>query len=476
MDLAATVGGQDISSHIVGIYRDHSLCEGVATIEIRLDPTWAEAPAFSPYDEIEVEEEGTSVYKGYVTPIDKQRMDPTRTITGQDCTKLVQDTWLTEWETNGSMTPIHALTSLFDESGLTAAQYNFRDETTELLPYKEWTNTAAWDILEEILTMMGWQMWSDGDGVLQIGEVTMPTPTHTFQAGVNLINVTRRQDDSYTRNAIAIYGSGNISVKKTNVVPILSDMERAGAFANPLVHTESLAESLAERALQEFNRLLDVKTCEIIGDATVQIAEAATVIEGWCNLHHDCLITGVRSELDTRGYRMVVTLDERCPTIWGHDSRPRLLYAGTDGAGVYRTDDYGDLWDDKNGSGGSTLTGDALTVYAVEADCRDAYDVWAGTLDGLYRSRNGGDHSWMFQDLGGTLTTLRGQEVVVESGGSAPISVTAIDQDELHPSRVYFLVESSAGSGVDYEAWVVGFSSGSFGTGGSWSQWPVRWR
>ena len=474
IDFSVTIGGQNVSSHIVAVYRDHSLCEGMSSVEIKLDPTWGEAPAFEPYDEIVVQEEGVGTFKGYVTPIAKQRMDPLRTVMGQDATKKIQDTWLTEWEVVANTTPIDALTDLFTESGLVPSQYNFRDSTTDLLPEKEWDTTSAWDVCKEILTMMGWQMWSDGDGVLQIGEITMPSPTHTFQAGVNLINVTRRRDDSYTRNAIAVYGSDNISVKKTQVVPILSDMERAGAFANPLIKTVALAESVAERALHEFNRLLDVKTCEIIGDATVQIADAANVIEGWCYLHHRCLVTGVRSSLDTNGYTLLVTLDERCPTIWGHDSRPRMLYAATDGRGVYRSDDYAESWVAANGSGGSSLSGDALTAYAVEADCRDPYDVWAGTLDGLYRTRNGGQYSWEFQDLGGILTTLTGEEIAVESGGS--IACTAIDQDELHPSRLYFLVESSSGSFNDYEAWVVGFSSGSDDSGGSWSQWPIRYK
>jgi len=386
-------------------------------------------------------------------------MDPLRVIMGQDATKKVQDTWLTSWETGGSVTAIGALTDLFTESGLTALQYNFIETTTELLPDKDWTNTSVWDICEEILTMMGWQIWADGDGVLQIGEITMPTPTHTFQAGVNLISVSRRRDDSYTRNAIAVYGSDNISVKKTQVSPILSDMERAGAFANPLVHTEALATSLAERALHEFNRLLDVKTCEVLGDATVKVGDAATVIEGWCELYHDCLITGVRSSLDTNGYILTVTLDERCPTIWGHDSRPRLIYAATNGSGVYRTPDYGENWYAANGSGGSALSGSALVVHAVEADCRDPYNVWAATNGGLFKSTNGGRYSWEEMDPG---TLLLSSGSYTSSGSLVYYDA---EQDEIHPDRFFFVA-------VDHgqqESWIIRYSSG------SWADWNVRY-
>jgi len=462
---SATVGGQDISNHIVGIYRDHSICEGTATVEILLDPEWSEAPAFEPYDEIVIQEEGTGTFKGYVTPISKSRLDPKRTITGQDFSKKVIDTWLTEWETGGSMTPASALTDLFTESGLSAAQYNLRDSTDELLPDKDWTNTSAWDICEEILTMMGWQIWADGDGVLQIGEIRFGAATHTFQEGTNLISVTRRRDDSYTRNAIAVYGSDNITAKKQQVAPILSDMERAGAFANLLVHTQALADSLAERALHEFNRLLDVKTCQIIGDATVKVGDVAKVIESWCDLYHDCLITGVRSSLDRNGYLMEVTLDERCPTIWGHDSRPRIMYAASDGAGVYRTDSYDTpLWYAVNGIGGYALSGNELYVNAIEVDCRDPETVWAATNGGLFRTKNGGRISWDEMDPGDLI--LSSGSIAVSSGSMVYYDA---EQDEIHPDRFFFV---AVDHGIQ-ESWVIKFSSGS--SGGSWSNWHVRY-
>lgn len=464
MNHAVTIGGIDCASRVVSIHREQSLCSSVHTATVNLDPTWGQA--FSPYDEVVIHEDGTKVFTGYAIPVEKQRLPILGMVEAQDPSKRVQDTWLeTEFSSAGS-TPTQVLSALFDMAGVS---YSLNDTLDEILPDQDWQYVSVWDIIEEVLTMAGWQIYADPDGVLQVGELRMSgTPDHTFQAGVNLIDATRQQNDTFYRNAVGVYGSG-ISVKLEQVAPILGGMERAGAFANPHIRTEALANDIAQRALQEFNRLLDVKTCEILGDPTVVIGNTARVIESFTNLHHDCMVTTVRSTMDQNGYLMDVVLDERCPVIWGHDSRPRILYSAPNGHGVYRSDDYGELWYAANGTGGSVLEGDALTVYAIEANCLDPEDVWAGTENGLYRSRDGGRLSWAFQDMGGSLTSLTGQEIPT-TGGSANVRITAIDQDELHPERVYFLAETTGGSLADYEAWVVCCS------GGSWNDWPVRWK
>lgn len=456
MDYTLTIGGVDCADKVVSIHRNHSLCNATATADVELDPTWNQA--FNPYDEVVIHEEGTKVFTGLVTPIQKQRMGPLRTVMAQCPTKRLQDWWYAEEIGSAGSSPAQMLGKLCDDAGV---NYSLNSTTDETLPIGDdeitWQYTSAWDIMEELLTMMGWQLIPDADGVLQIGEVaTVGSPDHTFQEGVNLISVSRRRDDSYYRNAIAIYGT-DVSVKKSKVA--LGEMERAGAFANPLIRTKTLARNLIDRALYEFSQNLDVKTCHVIGDASIKLGNTARVIESFTELDVNCLVTTVRSSMDANGYAAEVVLDERCSVIWGHDTKPKLLYAATAGSGVYRSEDYGETWEAANGvTAGSILSGN---VNAIEANYLDPEDVWAATDDGLFRTLNGGQISWAHQDVGDLALTSGS---IVSSGS---VIWHSVDQDELQSDGVYYFMGADPNM---QEAWVVKFSGGSFS-----NNWHVAW-
>jgi len=463
MEATVTIGGVNCSSYIVFVNRHHGICQMVSEPEIGLDPTWNQA--FSPYDEVIITENGTKVFTGFVANIGHSRMPPTRAINCQCPLKKVRDYWLTSFETGGSTVPT-LIDSLMTTVGVS---YSINDSYDYPTAEEEWMNTSVMDVFKSLLTMAGWQAYSDPDGVVQIGQLKKGSPSHTFNEGDNLINVESARDDSWIRNAIAIYGAPGISVKKSRVVKY-AGFERAGAFANPHIGTVALAEELAIKALEEFDSPLFVVKAQVLGDPDVQIGHTASVTDTFTNLYeHADIITTVRSSMSTDGYVLDVTLGERCPTIWGFSVEPGLLYAATAGSGVYASGNYGDLWEAVNGiTAGSILTGDALHVNAVEANYLDPYDVWAGTDDGLYRSRNGGRLSWEWQDLGGTLVDWSGGSFNTDE---VAVRVKAIDQDELDTERVYFLVQVfTSGSVSDYyQDWTVSYS------GGSWTSWEVQY-
>lgn len=467
MNATVTIGGVDCSNYIVFVNRHHSICNMVGEAEVGLDPTWAQA--FSPYDEVVVHEDDdgglTKVFTGYVANIGHSRMPPARTINCQCPLKKVRDYWFTSFETGGSMVP-----TLIDNVMTTVGvSYSINDTNAYPTAEEEWVNTSAMNVFKSLLTMAGWQAYSDPDGVIQIGQLERGVGSSYFVEGDNLISVESAHDDSWIRNAIAVYGAPGISVKRYADGYQAGDFERAGAFANPLISTEATAIDIADRALDLFDSELHVVRANALGDPAIQIGQTASVTESFTGLSaHTDMITTVRSSMSVDGYMLDVTLGERCPTIWGFNVAPTPLYAATAGSGVYRSDTYGEIWFAANGTGGSALTGDALSVYAVEASSTNSNDVWAGTDEGLFRSLNGGQTSWEWQDLGGTLLTITGGSVTVSAG--SPI-VVAVDQDEIHPERVYFLAKMyTAGSVGDYyQSWVVNYSSG------SWSSWQVRW-
>lgn len=454
MEATVTIGGVDCSNYIVFVNRHHSICRMVGEAEVGLDPTWNQA--FSPYDEVVITEDGTKTFTGYVANIGHSRMPPARVINCQCPLKKVRDYWFTEFSTGGSQVPT-LIDNVMTEVGVS---YSINDSYTYPTAEEEWDNISAMKVFQSLLTMAGWQAYSDPDGVVQIGVLTRGTVSHTFNEGDNLFNVESGRDDSWIRNAIAVYGAPGISVKRYADDYEVGDFERAGAFANPLIGTIAAATDVADKALDLFDSELHVVRAEVLGDPDVRIGQTASATESFTSLNaHTDMITSVRSSMSADGYMLDVMMGERCPTIWGFGAVARYLYAATGGQGVYRSLDYGNNFVAVNGSGGSTLTGDALYVNAIEVDYSDRETVWAATRGGIYRTQNGGVSVWSYMDPG---------ELPLYTGGSMSSGSVVwydVDQDELHPERMYFI-------GVDHdsqESWIVKYSSG------SWAHWNCRW-
>jgi len=417
---------------------------------VGLDPTWGQA--FSPYDEVVITEDGTKTFTGYMANVGHSRMPPARVINCQCPLKKVNDYWFTSFSTGGSLVPT-LIDNIMTEVGVS---YSINDSYTYPTAEQEWANTSAMDVFRSLLTMAGWQAYSDADGVIQIGVLDRGSVDHAF---TDLINVESARDDSWIRNAIAVYGAPGISTKQYGTG--YEAFERAGAFANPLIGTTTAAIDVAAKALDLFNSELHVVRAEVVGDPDVRIGQTASVTESFTELStHIDVITTLRSSMSTKGYMLDVTMGERCPTIWGFGAI-QYLYAATGGSGVYRSEDYGSTFTAANGMGGGALFGDALYVNAIEVDASSRLTVWAATRDGIYRTLDGGQSTWSYMDPG---------DLELYTGGSMSSGSVVwydVDQNELQPSDLYFI-------GTDHdsqESWIVKYVS----TSGSWANWNIMY-
>lgn len=452
MEATVIISQVDCSNYQVFVNRRHSICGMVGEAEIGLDPTWNQA--FVPYGDVVIFEEGTKVFTGFVANISHSRMPPARVINCQCPLKKVRDYWYTSFSTAaGDQVP----TLIGNIMTTVGVSYSINDSYTYPTAEEEWMNTSAMEIFRALLTMAGWQAYSDPDGVIQIGRLSrVETPDHTF---TNLIEIESAEDDSWARNAIAVYGAPGVHVKRYTTDYVAGDFERAGAFANPQIGSRAAAIDVATKALKLFSSDLHVVHAKMVGDPDVRIGQTASVTNTFVGLDgHDDVISTVRSSMSENGYILDVTLGERCPTIWGFGGMD-YLYAATGGSGVYRSVDYGDTFVAANGLGGTTLTGDALYVNAIEVDHTYNETVWAATRGGLYRTTDAGRTAWSYMDPG---------ELPLYTGGSMS-SGSAVwydaDQDEINSGRLYFI-------GVDHdsqESWIVRY------TGGSWLHWNCRW-
>lgn len=78
------------------------------------------------------------------------------------------------------------------------------------------------------------------------------------------------------------------------------------------------------------------------------------------------------------------------PVIAMDPSHPEIMYAGTDGAGVFKTTDGGTTW---FASSAGLAVHNLIEVYALEIDRTETNIVFAGTGNGIFRSTDGGA-SW----------------------------------------------------------------------------------
>ena len=145
---------------------------------------------------------------------------------------------------------------------------------------RTWQYVSVWEMIEDLLRTGGLQIWADEDGVLHIGRAyTLFDPSFTL---ANFLSISRDESDDYTRNGIAVYGSG-VEAFDTRDIDWLGTRKRHGAFAIPEVRTIATAQDLVEIALDEFGSKSDVITCEVEGDPSYKIAQRAMLTEVTAN-------------------------------------------------------------------------------------------------------------------------------------------------------------------------------------------------
>jgi photosystem II stability/assembly factor-like uncharacterized protein len=109
------------------------------------------------------------------------------------------------------------------------------------------------------------------------------------------------------------------------------------------------------------------------------------------------------------------------------DSRDsKLLYAGTDGAGVFRSDDGGSTWHSTELNGG--------TIIALAIDSSRSGTLYAATPGGLFKTADGGD-SW--RPINEGLLDLSVEALAIDPGNPNNLYVGVSDVDRPEASGLY---------------------------------------
>lgn len=316
LDCQVVIGGVDYTDHVTSIERRATLCEQDHVATVTLD---CNGSGILPYHEIVIHEQGTKVFTGYVEDITVRVPDYCAVVTARTARKKLEDWWLDEEHVpNGADTVADEIGWAMGQAGVS---YETEGNVGSMAVPKDrtWQYVSVWEMIEDLLRTGGLQIWADEDGVLHIGRAyTLFDPSFTLG---NFLSISRDESDDYTRNGIAVYGSG-VEAFNTRDIDWLGTRKRHGAFAIPEVRTIATAQDLVEIALDEFGCKSDVITCEVEGNPSYKIAQRAMLTEGFCGLNQSVYpLTSLSAEMqpDT-GYKMRLTFGERCPILWGRDT------------------------------------------------------------------------------------------------------------------------------------------------------------
>ncbi len=330
--LSMTIGtssGSNVSSSITSLTTEHDICSVAQTFEVALDPTLA--TDFDPWDSVSIAINGTNRLSGYVNEVVKGRSPTKFIVRGMDKMKLalemfVPDTWtsgstLSEdvevigeekdagWWIDFWLTQAGITSSGSVETGYTVPV----DETDPLV----WTYTAVSDIILECLGYAGggYTVIMDGDGTAQISRRIIGIATHSL---TNTLAFSRSEDDSWLRDRAVVFGASSGSVGIVVEQPDdPSGTTRAVALSNNFIDSEATGRTVARAMLDFFDETLDIKRCEIIGDESIWLGHTASISDSWTGYSGTGLITSIETSVDDRGFRQLVSMDEKCGFAWG---------------------------------------------------------------------------------------------------------------------------------------------------------------
>jgi hypothetical protein len=374
-----TIAGNDVSSYVVEIERQHSICDTMSTGRVVLSHAYG--TSIDTYDSIVISEQGTKTFTGYVTTVNKERLPVNYYVEFADPAIRLVDYWLDQVYESSGETAKYWIGFFCDLAGVS---YQFDVDYDRVVPDDyEWEYSSCMDVIRQLIVIGGYYMYSDPDGLIHFNKKYVESAPEDISTGDNILQWHRSQTLDPTRNRAIVFGKAPIYGEVTTTIPELTGRTKTAVVATPYIETAAYAFDLAQNMARHFSKLGDVKVVDVLPNPSWRVGQILDATEGWSGYDETCLITSMRVRMDNSGYVMTLTLDEFCPFIWGYGLElGKKVYASTDGSGVYLTENTGLSWRNINGT---TLTGSGLNVRGITAS---GDVVWAATAGGVYKTIN----------------------------------------------------------------------------------------
>lgn len=311
-----------IGNDVISLRMEQDICRVAQTCEIEFEG----AISCDPWTELVVAIDGINRLTGYVEEV-IVHSDGSSTVRGMDTMKRAIDMFATdEVRVEEELDAGYWINYWLEYAGIaTSGSVETGRTIPPTLPDEDgWQYISVGDIILECLGYAGggYVVIVDADGVAQIREKTIGASSHSLS---NLLAFSRSQDDSWYRDRAVVFGTtsgswveGEWVPGEFTVVAEAGEGDRTAVLSSSYIQSQSAAEDLADEILDFFDEYLDVKRCLIIGDASIWLGDGANVSESWSGYNGTGLVTSIETTVDDSGFRMLVSLDEKCGFIWGH--------------------------------------------------------------------------------------------------------------------------------------------------------------
>ena len=305
---------------VISLRMEQDICRLAQTCTVEVKSV-SGAHIYNPGSPLVISINGTPRFTGYIESATKSHAG--YIIEGMDKMKLAIDTFITdEVRVTEELDAGYWLDYWLTQVGITTSGpvETGRDIPITLPDEEGWIYISVGDIILECLAYAGggYTVIVDGDGVAQIGEKTIGASSHAL----NCIRFSRSQDDSWYRDRVVVFGTTSGSwvddewvSGEVTIVAEAGSGDRTIVLSSSYVQSQAAAEDLANDILNFFDEYLDVKRCLIEGDKSVWLGDAASVSEFGYN--GTGLVTSIETTVDDNGFRMLVSLDEKCGYVWG---------------------------------------------------------------------------------------------------------------------------------------------------------------
>jgi len=432
IDFSVTTDGDDITEYVIEMEFKTSICNPGSGLEIVIAPEIDRE--IIPYEDVVVYINGTKVFTGYTQNNIRNREPTNQVLYCEDSIAKVTDTWNMDMylESRGE-TIGHWIKYFLNLSQVSSSVSG----AGALAPPKVFGIVQAFSTIKELMSLDAIQMTVDADGQIVVkGHYIDSDAAITVD---NMLSWERETDDSWLRNRCIVFGYGpEQTVDEMNYVPELNDNGeiRTMIIASPDIYWPGTAQTLANIALSMFSTPWDTVTLDCPGNPDIRAGETVYIVDEWGGWDRYGLVTSLSWRIsEDVGYMMTITTDEKCPAFWISDTRPKILYCATEGAGVWKSFDDTN-WTDISGEELADAYAKDLAVVKGESIIGTDDTVWVAATNGIFKTETG-TSPWtnMTENMDGRAQNVTWSGIVVNPG--TPEEVYCLGNYAAGPTKLY---------------------------------------
>jgi hypothetical protein len=333
--------GSNITDHVIRYDRESKICTGIGLLELEVDYTYS--TGFNPWDVIEIYEGNNLAGTYYVSSESNAQPSASRTINAQDASKRLSDYFIPDSYLIDYPSYSRYWVDLFlTEAGV--SHTFLTDEPGQLLSNNTSLGlTSAYENVMQLLQMSGWYITFDPSGNARIGKANVDGGHYTDSYGVHdILEIKVDKHDRMYRNRVVVWGNGDPATNRWVFADVTKHTKwdydlkdkRTVLISNSNIPSVKDAFVLANMAITEFAKLSVEKHLTVTGYRAIGIGEVVRlntkIFSG------KGVITTLGSSMSRTGLVTNITLDERCPRLFGFYSLGGFVYVGTFGSGVWR--------------------------------------------------------------------------------------------------------------------------------------------